>query len=359
MKNIHIWLPAHVKNVLSDKYVPRFPLHIVFSLVDHFEPFWNGAGKETALRRTLRWREKIGEVLGRFRDADDRTPRHTFFYPLEEYDPRILDIIKDICEQGHGDLEIHLHHDRDTADALSEKLMSFKEILHDRHGFLRKDAASGDILYGFIHGNWALDNSRKDGRWCGVNNELEVLRRTGCYADFTLPSAPSETQTRKVNSIYYATGDANRSKSHDDGIDAKAGEKTEGGLLIVQGPLALNWRKRKWGLLPRIENGEISSSYPCRPDRIGLWVAQHIHVEGRPEWLFVKVHTHGAQEDHAEYLLGRGLAETYACLGRNYNDGSRFILHYVTPWEMYNLIKAAEAGLQGNPGSFRRYLDSA
>ena len=38
-----------------------------------------------------------------------------------------------------------------------------------------------------------------------VNNELEILRDTGCYADFTMPSAPHPTQTWKINSIYSAS----------------------------------------------------------------------------------------------------------------------------------------------------------
>ena len=29
------------------------------------------------------------------------------------------------------------------------------------------------------------------------------------------------------------------------------------------------------------------------------WVAQGIHVAGRPEWIFVKIHTHGAPEREA------------------------------------------------------------
>ena len=29
--------------------------------------------------------------------------------------------------------------------------------------------------YAFVHGNWALDNSRPDGRWCGIDAELPRL----------------------------------------------------------------------------------------------------------------------------------------------------------------------------------------
>ena len=83
-------------------------------------------------------------------------------------------------------------------------MLAFKELLADRHGLLARRRDTGELPYGFIHGNWALDNSRPDGRCCGVNNELAILRETGCYADFTLPSAPSPAQTAKINSIYYA-----------------------------------------------------------------------------------------------------------------------------------------------------------
>src|SRR5713101_1254028 len=134
-------------------------------------------------------------------------------------------------------------------------MSGFIAALSERHGLLRK--REGRTLFGFIHGNWSLDNSRPDGRWCGVNNELQVLRETGCYADFTLPSAPSACQTRKINSIYYATDDPQRPKSHDTGTDVRVGGKPGGDLLIVQGPLALNWNSRKFSLLPRIENSEV------------------------------------------------------------------------------------------------------
>jgi hypothetical protein len=101
---------------------------------------------------------------------------------------------------------VHLHHDNDTADGVQEKLARLTAQLHDQHGLWRKDAA-GRRQYAFIHGNWALDNSRLDGRWCGVNNELSVLIETGCYADMAMPSAPSACQNSTINSIYYATDD--------------------------------------------------------------------------------------------------------------------------------------------------------
>ena len=35
-------------------------------------------------------------------------------------------------------------------------------------------------------------------------------------------------------------------------------------------------------------------------------MSQHIHVEGRPDWVFVKVYTHGAWELQADSLFGAG-----------------------------------------------------
>jgi hypothetical protein len=32
-----------------------------------------------------------------------------------------------------------------------------------------------------------------------------------------------------------------------------------------------------------------------------------------------------------------------------YNDGKNYVLHYVTAREMYNIVKAAEAGKSGDP----------
>ena len=42
--------------------------------------------------------------------------------------------------------------------------------------------------------------------------------------------------------------------------------------MLIQGPLILDWRKRKWGLLPRIENGCIQGSQPPSLERLPLWL---------------------------------------------------------------------------------------
>lgn len=325
LKNLHLWLPGYIARSKPRGIVS----HVMFCFVDHYEPLWNGGN---GLERIRYWRE---HYPGHFRDADGRPPQHTMFYPAEEYRPELLDAIGLFCRQGYGEVEIHLHHDNDTAENLKAQLLDYKSKLAG-HGFLSEGR------YGFIHGNWALDNSRRDGRWCGVNNELQVLRETGCYADFTLPSAPSDCQTRKVNSIYYATDDPLRPKSHDTGVDVEVGRPARGDLLMVQGPLALNWRSRK------IENGDVASYSPATAERVRLWAEQRISVRGRPEWIFIKVHTHGCQERNFDAALDGRLHEWLKELPAK--------LHYVTARELFNLIKAAEAGKTGDPNQFRDFL---
>ena len=67
-------------------------------------------------------------------------------------------------------------------------------------------------------------------------------------------------------------------------------------------------------------------------------------------WLFIKLHTHGAQEKNHEALLGEPRHRTLNYLERAYNDGRSYRLHYVTAREMYELIKLAERGDVTDPG---------
>lgn len=353
-RNMHLWLGSYLR-----RRVPRVtqgPVHVMFCFVDHYEPAWGKVDLATQRARVDRWCSDYRALASAHRDADGRPPQHSFFYPEEEYLPEHLDKLAALCAEGYGELEIHLHHDNDTPENFRRTIGGFCRTLHERHGALSRDPATGELAFGFIHGNWSLDNSRADGRWCGLNNELILLRELGCYADFTLPSAPSDTQTRMVNAIYYATDDPDRPKSHDSGVPVRVGGKASGDLMIVQGPLGLNWRERRRGVMPRIENADVRRACPPTPQRVDQWVRTGIHVEGRPEWVFVKVHTHGTQERDMDTLLGDAAHAMHRHLESAYNDGERYVLHYVTARETYNIIKAAEAGKSGDPNRWRDFV---
>jgi hypothetical protein len=352
-RQMQIWLGSYLRR--KPPRVTGKPIHVMFCFVDHFEPAWGKADLATQRARVDRWCCDYRKLTSTHRDADGRPPQHTFFYPEEEYLEEHLHKLASLCADGYGEIEVHLHHDNDTPDNFRTTIDRFNRILHERHNALPRDPTTGRLRFGFIHGNWCLDNSRADGRWCGINNELILLRELGCYADFTLPSAPSETQTRMINAIYYATDDPAEPKSHDWGEPVRVGGKPSGDLMIVQGPLGLNWRNRRYGIVPRIENADVRHACPPTPDRIDAWINTGVHVEGRPEWVFVKIHTHGTQERDMDTLLGDATDRMHHYLEANYNDGKHYVLHYVTAREVYNIIKAAEAGLTGNPHDYRDY----
>jgi hypothetical protein len=331
--------------------VPASGAHLLICFADHFEPLHGKPPMRVARARVARWLRDYPRQFARFRDSDGRSPRHTFFYPLEEYQPEFLDALTELCRQGFGEVEVHLHHDGDTAASLARRLCDYRQTLAEEHGLLSFHRETGRAAYGFIHGNWALCNSRPDGRWCGVNEELDVLRATGCYADFTMPSAPNLTQSHAVNRIYYARNRPGRARSHDDGIDVGTAPAPADGLMLIQGPLMLNWTGRKWGVVPRIENGCVQPSQPATLERLPAWVKARVQVPNRPDWYFVKLHCHGAPEDGHEALLGRPMAAFHEALARYAEDNPWFHYHYVSAREMYNLARAAEAGWSGTVGN--------
>jgi len=400
-KAIDKWLPGYVMSRVRRPRCPSGTRHLFFCVSDHFEPFRGAVDPAVALGLVNSWVAAYPETVRGFRDADGRPPVHTFFYPQEEYDARVIEALSGLCRDNFGEVEIHLHHRHDTPEGLREKLTAFRDVLHARHGLLGRakrwtvaggragEAAEGGgaIRYGFIHGNWALCNSRPDGDWCGVNEELGVLASTGCYADFTFPSAPSPTQARTVNAIYRASDVPGRARGADRGtrVVAQTTDQRDvetpniqrstfnaGGwghpphitcpppstlhsppLMIIQGPLALNWRRRKWGILPRLENAELTGQNPPTRGRLRLWVDQRIGVGGRPDWVFVKVHTHGCVPANRDVILGPDMRELHGTLQREFNDGQNWRLHYVTARELYNLVRAAEAGWAGDPDEAR------
>jgi len=348
-------LKRYLNKLSFSKQSTNSPKHIFFCLVDHFEPGWKRPGHKVETERVNNWAQKYPKIAKRHFDCEGRHPKHIFFYPQEEYQKQHLDILAEICHRGFAEVEIHLHHENDTPDGLKKKLIDFKNALYNYHGLLSIDKNTKEIKYAFIHGNWALDNSRRDGRWCGVNNELQVLKETGCYADFTLPSAPSDTQTVKINSIYYAIDDPTKPKSHDTGVDVSVRGGQKGDLILIQGPLCLSWKRRKWFFLPRLENGSLIDNNPPYADRVDLWISRNIHVQGKSNWIFVKVYTHGCQEGNMKMLLDGGLDFMFSYLASNYNDKKKFFLHYVTCREMYNIIKALEQGELTERTDFNMY----
>lgn len=352
------WLPPVVARSLASgrgRAGPTDEVHLILAIADHFEPAADGASAARARARVEYWVDTYPRALGAFRDADGRPPRHTFFYPVETYEAEHLDALAGLCRQGFAEVEVHLHHDGDTAETLRATLTEAVRVLSGRHGLLARNRETGAAAYGFVHGNWALNNARADGRWCGVNDEGRVLRETGCYADFTYPSAPSPTQPPTINRIYRASSDPRRPRGHDHGVGMGEGPGPEGSLMMIPGPLLLDWSRRKWGVLPRLENACVQTSQPATESRIDLWLRARVQVPRRPDWYFVKLHAHGAHERDRDALLGPPMTAFHRALARRAACDPRFHVHYVTAREMYNLARAAESGWRGSVADGRDF----
>ena len=57
-----------------------------------------------------------------------------------------------------------------------------------------------------------------------------------------------------------------------------------------------------------------------------------------------------------DYLLGEPADQMYTYIEQEYRDRPGHRLHYVTTRELYNIVKAAESGLTGDPGQYRDYV---
>ncbi len=348
-RRLDLWLPtyalsspARIYNKIIGNNATR---HIIFLVCDHFEPRHGTVQDEQANERLKLWEGEYASFQQRCHEAFGTSPKHTWFYPPHHGYEHLPQLAR-MAFRGLGEVELHYHHDGDTSASLRANL---KIVLSEYHkwGLLLESGADPQTAFAFIHGDWALDNSAH-GKYCGVNDELTILQELGCWGDFTMPSA-NECQTRKINSIYYAVDNPDQPKSHDWGRNLRVGRAGKPGLFMMQGPLGINWHAPRY---PRIENSSLTSANWGRPDRIRKWLDCHVHVRGRPEWIFIKLHTHGAIESDFDALFGEKAFAMHRILNQEYNDGERFCLHYVTAREAYNIAKAAEAGNAGDPSQF-------
>lgn len=340
--------------------VPNGPQHLILIVANHFEPAWAETGVldlSTQQRRLDVWCQKARTIGEAVRDCDGTPFRHTNFYPAEQYHPSLLNQLAELQSDGFGEVEVHLHHGverPDTAENLRRVLTDFRDILADVHKCLSYEDGSALPRYAFVHGNLALANSA-GGRCCGVDSEMEILADTGCFADFTLPSAPEQSQVSRVNAIYEVGRALSERKPHRSGKSVSVGRVPKLPVIFT-GPLVFNWDRRVHGLpIPRIENSVLAANYPPSLARLHRWRTAGIGVAGRPEWVFIKLSCHGFIPADEDLTIGppiqRFLEEA---LEFGYKT-NQFKLHFASAREAFNMVLAAAEGESGEPGRYRDY----
>jgi hypothetical protein len=356
------WLPSYAWQRIT-RSAPRGTVHLIIALADHFEPAIvpeNGRARAPLAeqeRRVEKWCSDYPRAVDSWRDQEGRPFAHTYFFPAEQYDRGLVDRLAEHCHSGWGELEIHLHHgidEPDTAENTRRMLVEFRDALALNHGSLCFMEGSSEPRYAFIHGNFTLANSAR-GYACGVDNEMEILAGTGCYADFTLPTAAFHpAQIAKVNSIYECSLPLHSRAPHRKGNDLRVGRVPQIFPLCMQGPLMLDFDRHARNGVARIENAALTGAQPPSLRRLQLWKKAAVSVKHRPDWLFIKLHCHGMDPTQCDSVMGAPMQRFLAELTAGAQERSE-IIHFVTAREMVNIILAACDGREGNPGEYRDY----
>lgn len=346
--------------------------HVMFCFVDHWEPSWSGHGSVQA------WVEDYLALAQNHADADGRHPMHTYHLLWNKSWAQetstnaqgCLRALNEVTYKGCGEVELHVHmgvpdeRTRTEQEAIDEfmYLTNRARDVFPRYGAMITSEPSPQVTFNFIHGMWALDNSRLDTwtnpndphrAWCGVNEEIRLLAEQGCYADFTFPAwGPMEPNVK--DSIFYVQDDPEpASYQNPNNIRMVAvGSQPYGQLMIIEGPSC------------NVNIGTCAGVYddPATLGRMNEWVAHNVHVVGQDDWVFVKVYTHGCAGHDQDYdswwetFFGQTMEDFYTAIEAVYDDGVNWKLHYVSAREMYNIIKAAEAGMTGEPGQYRNFV---
>ncbi len=284
-------------------------------------------------------------MADRHQDSFGHKPQYTWFYRYDYPNEKCVRTLSDYVYQDYGEIEFHLHHGNDTESTFRDKIHSGVEWFN-RFGAMIGAVKNPSPGFAYIAGNWALDNGCFDDSVSGVNTELGILASESCYADFTFPAMASKAQPDKVNAIYYATCSP-QAKSYNTGTNVKVNRQQNGDLMIFQGPLYIKWNDAY------IDYAAVESGTPYYSGRFRNWINAGIHVEDKPEWVFIKLHTHGIQNYSTvlspEYDLFLQEIEEYS-------KQNNLRLHYVTSREAYNIVKAAEAGEEESPDNYRDYI---
>jgi hypothetical protein len=340
----YIWLLHYIKKISKKTDLLDYhEKHVIFLMCDHFEP--SRYDKDQAAVKVKDWCEKYASAASRHQDSDGVHPKHSWFYRFDFPSDDCLNVVADLCFRSLGEIEFHLHHGYDTPSDFSRKIDEGVDWFQS-YGAMVSIGENPLTNFAYIAGNWALDNGRREPQFSGVDNEIKLLSKYNCYADFTFPAFGVNSQPRICNDIYYAI-DNGRAKSYDTGKLSYVGFSGDYDLMIFQGGLYIDWKKAI------IEFSAYESYCPYYEGREDYWLKSNIHIAGRPEWIFIKLHTHGMQSKSV--FESEVLDNLFSSIESKYTQNG-MCLHYVTAREAYNIVKAAEQGKKGNPNSYRDYI---
>ncbi len=336
------WFPTYVQQAFNSTTSSHEIKHLMFVVADHYEP---GFESDIAIKANEAWLDDYRKAVAGKSDSYGNRFVYNWFYPFDQRNDAVLERLQVEVQLGGGELEFHWHKPCLTAQEYSLELSEAVSWFQSVGAFQAHDKS--DPRFAFIAGNWDLDNGRGTG--CGVDDEIGQLVNAGGYMDMTYSTLGSPAQPRNmINQLYYVE-DTYEAKSYEQGTRVRVGGETpQDPFLMFQGPLSFHWDLS-------FEYGALESYALPSLKRIQRWIESHIHVQGKPEWSFVKLYSHGIQSpDIAQLHLGPMLDQL-----KTEVEGRGIKLHYVSAREAYNIVRAAEAGLSGDPEQYRDYIYAA
>ena len=107
--------------------------------------------------------------------------------------------------------------------------------------------------------------------------------------------------------------------------------------------------------IPRVDDGALAQNYPLTLHRLEQWRSAAICVTGRPEWVFIKLYSHGFFDWDQDVMIGEQMKRFMNEVLELAERTGQFKLHFVSAREAFNLVAAAVDGKQGPPAAFRDY----
>jgi hypothetical protein len=123
---------------------------------------------------------------------------------------------------------------------------------------------------------------------------------------------------------------------------------------MVQGPVLIDLARSLSSMKLIVETGAITRPNPASLHRLSLWKQARVHVQGRPDWLFIKLHCHSMEPAQKDAVIGDSFRKFLQELVSGAKERQES-LHFVTAREMTNILLAACDGRDGDPGQYRDY----
>ena len=169
-RRLDLWLPSYVLGAAARRRAKRERAdkltHVFFLICDHYEPRHKATREGQPQERVATWRRDYPAFQQRCREAFGHAPLHSWFYP-PHHGSEHLPQLAAMAHAGGGEIELHYHHRNDTAETLTRDLKAALALYH-RHGLLLQSGEPPRPAFGFVHGDWTLDNAC-NGAYCGVH----------------------------------------------------------------------------------------------------------------------------------------------------------------------------------------------